>query len=148
MIDRALIGAALPAHDEIVDRSRLRRFAEAIGETDPVYVDVASARAAGHPDLPVPPTFLFCLEMDDPGAFAFQAELGIDTGRVRHGEQTFEYHAMAHAGDRLHIASLISDVYSREQRQLDFIVKSTRITRDDELIATMRNVIVILGEDR
>ncbi|MDF5752155.1 MaoC family dehydratase N-terminal domain-containing protein [Spongiactinospora sp. TRM90649] len=148
MIDPALIGAALPEHDEVVDRARLLRFADAIGETDPVYVDLTAARAAGHPDLPVPPTFLFCLEMDDPGAFAFQAELGIDTGRVRHGEQTFEYHAMAHAGDRLHIASVISDVYSREERRLDFIVKSTRITRAGEPIATMRNVIVILGEDR
>jgi hypothetical protein len=49
-----------------VERGRLRFFAKAISETDPVYTDEAAARAAGHPALPVPPTFFFCLEMDRP----------------------------------------------------------------------------------
>ncbi len=40
-----------------MERGRLRMFAAAIGETDPIYTDVEAARAAGHPDLPVPPTF-------------------------------------------------------------------------------------------
>ena len=45
-------------------RGRLRFFAKAIGETDPVYTDDAAARDAGYPDLPAPPTFLFAAELD------------------------------------------------------------------------------------
>lgn len=49
-----------------VERGRLALFARVTGQTDPVYTDVAAARAAGHPDLPVPPTFIFGLELEAP----------------------------------------------------------------------------------
>ena len=67
MIDRSIVGTEEPARTFDVERGRLRFFAKAIGETDPVYTDVEAARAAGHPDLPVPPTFLFGLELDERG---------------------------------------------------------------------------------
>ncbi|HEY9265413.1 MAG TPA: MaoC family dehydratase N-terminal domain-containing protein, partial [Mycobacterium sp.] len=63
-LDPSAIGTQLPAATMTVDRARLRFFAKAIGETDPVYTDVDAARAAGHPDLPVPPTFLFSIELE------------------------------------------------------------------------------------
>lgn len=55
MIDRKYIGHAMPAFDVLVEKGRLRFFAKATGQTDPVYSDEAAARAAGHPGLPVPP---------------------------------------------------------------------------------------------
>ena len=59
MIDKKWIGHELPASVLPIERSRLQFFAKAIGETNPVYTDVAAARDAGYPDLPAPPTFLF-----------------------------------------------------------------------------------------
>lgn len=41
MIDRRWIGHRLPPSELTIDRARLRFFAQAIGETDPVYTDVA-----------------------------------------------------------------------------------------------------------
>ena len=55
MIDRKYIGHAMPGFDVLVEKGRLRFFAKATGQTDPVYSDEAAARAAGHPGLPVPP---------------------------------------------------------------------------------------------
>lgn len=54
-LDKAVIGTTLPATTLTVERARLRFFAKAIGETDPVYTDVDAAKAAGHPDIPAPP---------------------------------------------------------------------------------------------
>ncbi|MPY78402.1 MAG: hypothetical protein GEV04_07875, partial [Actinophytocola sp.] len=48
-----------------IERGRLRFFAKAIGQKDPIYSDVDAARRAGHPDLPVPPTFFFSMELED-----------------------------------------------------------------------------------
>ena len=49
MIDRRYIGHALPPFQVDVEKGRLRFFAKATGQTDPVYLDDAAARDAGHP---------------------------------------------------------------------------------------------------
>ena len=76
MIDRRHIGHVLPAFTVPVEAGRLRFFAKATGNTDPVYIDEAAARDAGHPNLPVPPTFFFCLEMEQPNPAAMRELLG------------------------------------------------------------------------
>ncbi|SEG91463.1 N-terminal half of MaoC dehydratase [Thermomonospora echinospora] len=142
-IDTSVIGTTAPELTVDVERGRLRSFAHAIGETDPIYTDVDAARAAGHPDLPVPPTFLFCLEMDRPDPFGWLDGLGVDLRRVLHGEQRFTYRTMAHAGDRLTLAARIGDVYAKRGGALEFIVRSIDVTRDAVPIAELASVIVV-----
>ena len=77
MIDKKWIGHELPASVLPIERSRLQFFAKAIGETDPVYTDVAAARDAGYADLPAPPTFLFAAELDSGAAFRLIEDLQI-----------------------------------------------------------------------
>lgn len=59
-IDRGIIGSRSPEFSTVAEPGRLRSFALATGATESVYTDAATARAAGHRDLPIPPTFLFC----------------------------------------------------------------------------------------
>jgi hypothetical protein len=137
------IGTELPPTTHVVERGRLRFFAEAIGETDAVYSDRDAASAAGHPDLPVPPTFLFGLPLDAPEPFRWIADLGIDMRLVLHGTQRFDYHRMAYAGDELVFAPRITDVYSKRGGALEFVVRSTQVTRAGEPIATLTETIVV-----
>ena len=44
MIDRQYIGHTMPAFEVLVEKGRLRFFAKATGQTDPVYTDEAAAR--------------------------------------------------------------------------------------------------------
>ena len=142
-IDPGVIGRTLPAHSVDVERGRLRFFAQTIGETDPVYSDPDAAKAAGHRDLPVPPTFLFCLDMERPDSFGLMRELDVDLRTVLHGEQRFTYHATAHAGDRLTFEGRITDVYSKREGALTFMVRTTEVTRDGAPVATMTNTLVV-----
>ena len=128
MLDRRHIGTEFPPYTVDVERGRLRFFAKATGQTDPVYVDDEAARAAGHPGLPVPPTFFFCLEMDGPNPGAMRELLGLDLRRVLHGEQGFTYHRMAHAGERLTFRQRIEDIYDKKGGALEFIVRRTAVT--------------------
>jgi acyl dehydratase len=143
MIDRSVIGTEHEPLTVEVERGRLRLFAKAIGSDDPVYTDVDAARAAGHPDLPVPPTFLFCLELERPDPFAFLASIGVDLRRVLHGEQAFAYERPAYAGDRLTFASRIADVYDKKGGALEFLVRETDVTRDGEAIARMTSTTIV-----
>lgn len=133
----------MPKFSVTVEAGRLRFFAKAIGQTDPVYTDQAAAKAAGHPDLPVPPTFFFCLEMESPDPAAIRNLLGLDYRRVLHGEQGFTYHRMAYAGDVLTYEQRIEDIYDKKGGALEFVVRKTRVTNQrGEHVADLRSITV------
>ena len=144
MIDTKFIGMALPAFHATAEPNQLRFFAKATGQNDPVYFDTAAAKDAGHPALPVPPTFLFCRDMDQTSPGALRELLGFDIGRVLHGEQSFVYHRMAYAGQRLSFETRIADIYTKKAGALEFVVRETRLTDDaGEPVADLRSVIVV-----
>jgi hypothetical protein len=142
-VPQSAIGQALPPITAAIERGRLRFFAEAIGETDPVYTDLASAAAAGYPDLPVPPTFLFGLKLDGPDPFGWLIDLGVDFRYVLHGTQKFDYRAMAFAGDDLQLSPRITEVYEKKAGALEFVVLETAVNRRSESIATLTETIVV-----
>jgi acyl dehydratase len=144
VIDRKYIGHVEPAFQVLVEKGRLRFFAKATGQTDPVYTDDAVALAAGHPALPVPPTFLFCLEMEAPDPAAIRNLLGMDYRRLLHGEQGFVYERMAYAGDTLRFEQSIEDIYDKKNGALEFVVRQTRVTNQrGESVAQLRTVSVL-----
>lgn len=144
MIDRKWIGHSLPTSVFPVERSRLRFFAKAIGETNPVYVDERAARAAGHPDLPAPPTFLFTAEMDSDLKMQWLQEAQVPLGKVLHGEQSFTSHRMVFAGDTVNVTTQISDIYDKKNGALEFIVMDTNVVNQrGEQVAESRGVIVV-----
>ena len=125
-----------------VTRGDVRRFAEAVGERSPVCLDVEAARAAGHPDVVAPPTFLITMQgagsdlLDAPG-------LGLRFEMLVHGEQRFTLHRPVHAGDVLAAETRIDDIRAVGRNELMTLV--TEVTCAGEAVATMRNTIVSRG---
>lgn len=145
MVDHAHIGKKYGCVTVDVEKGRLRFFAKAIGETDPVYTDEAAARLAGYAALPVPPTYFFCLQMlDAPDPTAWLGEIGVDLRHILHGEQSFEYLAMAFAGDRLTFESTITDIYDKKGGALNFIVTQTSVhNQGGVLVCRLRQSVVV-----
>ena len=143
MADKSMIGRVMSRGTIDVEKGRLRFFAKAIGETDPVYIDESAAHDAGHPALPVPPTFLFCLNSETSDLVATLKSLNMDLARILHAEQSFTYHRMAYAGDTLSFETKLVDVYEKKGGALQFVVQETRVTsQKGEHIADLRGVIV------
>lgn len=148
-LDQNVIGRQLPPVTMTIDAGRLRFFAKAIGETNPVFTDLPAAHAAGHRDLPVPPTFLFGIELESPDPFDWLTGIGVDLRRVLHGEQSFTYHCQAVAGDVLTSTPRITNVYSKKGGALDFIEKTSVVTRDSgEVVAELNSVIVVQNPEQ
>lgn len=144
MIDRSWIGKTLKPSVLDIERGRLRAFAQAIGETDPVYSDVEAAQAAGHADLPVPPTFLFAAEMDSGRMFELLTDMKVPLARLLHGEQGYTYHQPIHAGDVVTVTSRIADIYDKKGGALEFVEKTSDVrNQNDELVAELRTVFVV-----
>jgi acyl dehydratase len=109
MLDRTLIGRESEPTVVEVEKGAIRRFAEALGDPNPLALDEAAARAAGHASLVAPPTFAVTLGWSE----RFRHSLDLGTRSVLHGEQSFEYTRPIVAGDRLSIRSRVADVQER-----------------------------------
>ncbi|MEP9361543.1 MaoC family dehydratase N-terminal domain-containing protein [Nocardioides sp. CN2-186] len=144
-IDRdAALALELDPLEVEVERGALRFFAQATGETRKEYVDVAAARTAGYRDLPVPPTYFFSLELQNPDPFGFLTAIGVDLRGVLHGEQTFEYLAPACAGDRLTLRPRIVDVVSKKGGAMELVTKETEVVDESgAVVARLGSVLVV-----
>ncbi len=145
MIDREkFIG--LESEDRVVEveAGQLRLFALATGEPGAIYRDEAAARAAGHRAIPAPPTFAFSLGLLAPAKRGSLVEMGVNIGRVLHGEQAFSYHAPIYAGDRIRLKTRVVDIYDKKGGAMEFIVQDTTAhNQAGELCVTARTVAVV-----
>ena len=143
MLDKSFIGHEFPSFTVDVEKGRLRFFAKAIGETNPIYIDESAAVEAGYRALPAPPTIPFSLDMDGPELLPVLRVLQLDIARVLHGSQEFEYHAPICAGDRITVTSRISDIFDKKGGALEFVVmESSYSNQDGDLVAQARNTLV------
>lgn len=128
MIDRAFIGQSFPPHTAPVEAGRLRAFARATGNTNPIYTDDRVAQAAGYRALPAPPTFLFSLDLEREDPFYFINAMQIDLARVLHGEQRFTYGEPICAGDEITLISTVTNIFDKKGGTMEFVIVETRAT--------------------
>jgi acyl dehydratase len=84
-----------------VGREKVREYAYATGETNPVHLDPEAARAAGYADVVAPPMFAAVYCGPAIGPAILDPEVGIDFARMVHGAQEFEWGLPVVAGDEI-----------------------------------------------
>jgi acyl dehydratase len=148
MVDQSAVGRSFTPVTARVEAGRLRYFVNTLGETNPVYRDAEAARAQGYAAIPVPPTYLFCLEMMDSEApFEFLTALDIDLARVLHGEQSFVYHAPVVVGDTLTFKPKVMSVADKKGGAMTLIVVATEVTNQHGVhVADTSRTIVVRNE--
>ncbi len=148
MIDRSFIGVESEPRSVEVEKGQLRFFAKATSETNPIYFDEAAAHAAGHRALPAPLTFSLCLASAAPPKRGnIFGDMGVDMGRVLHGEQSFTHYATIYAGDVITLTTKTVDIYAKKGGALEFIVQDTRaVNQHGQLCTEFRFVVVVRNE--
>ncbi len=86
-IDRSLIGSVSAPYVIEVEKGAVAKFAAAIGDPNPVYRDVAAAKARGLAGIIAPPTFPVTFMAPEEPAWTRD----LDRRRVLAGEQSFHY---------------------------------------------------------
>lgn len=125
-----------------VDQRHIRQFAQAIGDTNPLYTDEQYAKTTVHGGLIAPPTFPIAISPDDNEE---QFDLGLDYRRMLHGEQQFIYTRAIRPGDVLQCQLKVSDVYEREGKSgtMEFLVLDTEIMDEagNHVVTSRTNII-------
>jgi acyl dehydratase len=112
-LDQSFVGRTYPPTAPYeVGREKIREFAEAVGDANPVHTDPEAARTLGHPDVIAPLTFAFTITFSAAAQVVQDPQLGLDYSRVVHGDQKFAYQRPVRAGDRLTVTSTIESVKS------------------------------------
>ncbi|SDQ97359.1 Acyl dehydratase [Rhizobiales bacterium GAS113] len=145
MVDQSAVGHSFTPVTAHVEPGRLRYFFDTIGERNPLYRDAKAAEEAGYAGVPIPPTYLFCLEMmDAERPFEFLEALNIDLARVLHGEQRFTYHAPVTVGDTLTFRSRVTNVADKKGGALTLVIVETKVTNQAGLhVADTARTIVV-----
>jgi acyl dehydratase len=96
-----------------VGREKIREYASAVGETNPLHFDVEAAREAGHADVVAPPMFAVVYAARAMGPAIFDPEVGINFAMMVHGSQEFRWGPLVVAGDEITTTATVKDISER-----------------------------------
>jgi acyl dehydratase len=131
-----------PAHSYAVGREKIREYARAVGETNPLYLDLEAARAGGHPDLVAPPMFAAVYAGSAFEAAMHDPALAIDLAMLLHSGQEFEWQALVCAGDEITTEVTLEAVNERVGMRFYSFRSSSRNQRSEEVSSGIWTVVV------
>jgi len=136
------VGKSFPPVTYAVGREKVREYAQAVGETRPVHLDVDAARAAGYADVVAPPMFAVVYSAQAIGPAFFDEEVGIDFARMVHGGQEFRWGPLVVAGDEITTTATFKDVSERSDMGFYvFETVSTNTQGETVCVGTWTNIV-------
>ena len=129
------VGKTYPPTSYAVGREKVREFAAAVGEENPLHHDVDAAREAGYADVVAPPMFAVVFGGRAMAPALFDPEVGIDFSRMVHGGQEFVWGPPVVAGDEIATEVEVKDVAERGGLQF-FVFESRSTNQNGETVCT------------
>ncbi len=127
-----------------VGREKVKEYAYAVGETNPLHVDHEAARAAGYGDVVAPPMFAVVyagLAMTKP---LFDPEVGVDFAHMVHGAQEFRWGELVVAGDEITTTASVKDVAERAGLEF-FVFETVSVNQRHETVCTASWTNIVRG---
>jgi acyl dehydratase len=128
-VDTSKIGTTYPAYEYEVCREKIREYANAVGEGEPVYHDADAAKAAGFRNVVAPPMFAVVYSAGAMGPAILDPELGINLMMMLHGSQEFVWSEPVVAGDTITTQAQVKDLYEKDGRQF-YVFESVSKNQD------------------
>ena len=144
MMSGALTGRTYPPVSYAVGREKIREYARAVGETNPLYLDLETARAAGYADLVAPPMFAVVYSAPAITPAMLDPELGIDARRVVHGAQELLWGPLVVAGDEVTSTATVKDISERGGMRF-YVFEATSENQREETVCTGTWTIIVRG---
>ena len=107
------IGKTYSPSDYAVGREKIREYAAAVGETNPLHFDVDTAREAGYADVVAPPMFAVVYGARSVGPAILDPEVGINFAMMVHAGQEFVWGPVVVAGDEITTTASVKDISDR-----------------------------------
>ena len=136
------VGKQYPETTYEVGLEKIREYANAVGQAEPVHHDREAARQAGFRDVVAPPMFAVVYSAGSVGPPIFDPEVGIDFMRMVHGGQEFIWGEPVCSGDTITTTTTFKDFSENDGRRF-YVFESVSTNQDgDEVVrGTWTNIV-------
>lgn len=137
---KEMIGKASTKVKNTVERGAVKKFAEAIGDTNPIYLDEETGKHSRFGQNIAPPTFA---RVFDYGAIE---GLNLPNKGLIHGEQIYHYERPLLVGEDVYCYAKVSDYYEKSgaMGNMGFIVlENNGEDQDGNPIFTSKSIVIL-----
>ena len=141
-VDTSTKGKTFPPYEYEVGKEKIREYAHAVGEDNPVYFDREAARAAGFRDVPAPPMFAVVYSAPAVAPAIFDPEVGMNFALMVHGGQEFVWGPPVVAGDEITTQATVKDISEKDGKGF-YVFESVSVNQDGQevLRGTWTNIV-------
>jgi acyl dehydratase len=141
-VDTSAKGKTYPPYQYEVGKEKIREYAFAVGEENPVYFDRGKAKEAGFRDVPAPPMFATVYSAGSVGPAVVDPEVGINLAMMVHGGQEFVWGEPVCAGDTVTTETTVKDIYEKDGKAFYIFESVSRNQEGQEVVrATWTNIV-------
>jgi acyl dehydratase len=128
-VDTKAVGKQYDPVTYEVGREKIREYANAVGETNPVHHDREAARAAGFRNVVAPPMFCVVYSAPAVGPAVLDPDVGINLAAMVHGGQLFEWGEPVCAGDEITTQARVAEIREQDGRAF-YVFESTSVNQE------------------
>ncbi len=151
---KAMIGKEAKPQTYEVDKRLIKHFAQAIGDTNPLYYDEEYAKKTKWKGIIAPPLFVFAFAYEEPAATHLkedgepnnpELDVPLPTTRVMGGSGEWTLVEPIRPGDTITVKKKLVDVYNRQGKSgiLYFtVVETSYINQKGKLVAREKGTFV------
>jgi acyl dehydratase len=129
------VGKSYPPVVYAVGREKVKEYANAVGETNPLHLDPEAARAAGYADVVAPPMFAVVYSAPAMGPAILDPDVGINFATMVHGGQEFVWERPVVAGDEITTTVSVKDISERDGKGF-YVMESVSKNQNGETVVT------------
>jgi acyl dehydratase len=134
-VNAAAIGKTYPPTLYAVGREKVKEFAYAVGESNPIHLDHEAARQAGFADVVAPPMFAVVYARGSIAPAILDPEVGINFALMVHGGQEFRWGPLVVAGDEITTTTTVQDIVERGEMEF-YVFESVSENHRGETVCT------------
>jgi acyl dehydratase len=140
-VDTANLGKTYEPATFDVAADRIRAYADAVHESNPVYHDAEAAKQAGFRDLVAPPMFAVVYSGPAMGP-AIMETIGDSLPRMVHGGQEFAWGEPVCAGDTITTEASVKEIYEKDGKAFYVFESVSKNQEGQEVVrATWTNIV-------
>lgn len=129
------VGKEWPSATYEVGLEKIREYANAVGETEPVHHDREAAKGAGFRDVVAPPMFCVVYSAPAMGPVILDSGVGINLATMLHGSQEFVWEEPVCAGDVIATTPKCLEIYEKDGKGF-YVFETVSKNQDGNAVVT------------
>ena len=138
------VGKEYPATTYEVGLEKIREYANAVGQTEPVHHDREAAKAAGFRDVVAPPMFAVVYSSPAMGPAILDPDVDINFAAMVHGGQAFEWFEPACSGDEITTTAKCVSIEEKAGKGF-YVFESDSVNQDGARVAHGTWTLIVRG---